>query len=144
MSLPKLDKLHKGTFEDAILRGGSSLAEHTTRNDQTQASSYIVNTTRTSPRMPRKMMGNQVNAKSMVFNRNKMMMNNYSFSQLSNHKPKESFDVSRKSGKEIIDYFSSFGKEGIELFLKEANTRNYFKKNSLKHGLTTVKGSPTL
>ena len=34
MSLPKLDKLHKGTFEDAIKLGGMSL-ENSTRNGGT-------------------------------------------------------------------------------------------------------------
>ena len=42
-----------------------------------------------------------------------------------------------------MDYFSSFGKEGIELFIKEVNSRPYFKKNNRKFGLSE-KGSPRL
>ena len=42
-----------------------------------------------------------------------------------------------------MDYFSSFGKEGIELFLKEANNRPYFKKNNRNFGLSE-KNSPRL
>lgn len=36
------------------------------------------------------------------------------------------FDAKRKSGKQIVDYFSSLGKEGIELFVNEAKNRNFY------------------
>ena len=58
------------------------------------------------------------------------MANNYSLSALSRREMQKSFEVTKETkGKEIVDYFSSFGREGIELFIKEANSRPYFKKN---------------
>ena len=34
--------------------------------------------------------------------------------------------MKRKSGKQIVDYFSSFGKEGIQLFVNEAKNRQFY------------------
>jgi hypothetical protein len=144
MSFPKLDKLQdKGLFDDHIKVGVISFAEETTRNGQ---SSYIYDTNRSSPNVSKRGLGGQhASAKSMVFNRNKMMMmNNFSFTALSAKKQRESFDVTNKSGKEIVDYFSSFGREGIELFIKEANTRSYYRKSNVRNGFATEKGSPRI